>query len=117
MTIGEWLSGMVDFNLSEKTISAICFNRNVSADADAAVVGLRARELCLADVLMFLVTSSKNNSDEYVSDGGWQHKLATKNVEERAALQARAARLYRKWGCTEGIEDASSGMINIKAIY
>ena len=96
-TIEEWLTGMVDYNTPESAIKAILFNNGVTAGTAVASVAERERDLCLADLYMWLAASSSATSGEYVSDGGWQHQKANKNVVDRAGLRARALDLYTKW--------------------
>jgi hypothetical protein len=115
-TIEQWLMGMVDFNIPEATLKAILFNNNVKESSTVTSVQERERDLCLADLLMWLSSSSTATSGEYISDGGWQHQKSTKNVFDRAGLAARARALYLKWD-SEKAESAAASKITIKSIY
>lgn len=108
-TIDQWLGGMVDYNVPDATVRAILFNNGVEAGASASSVGQRERDLCLADLYMWLSSSSSSSTGEYVSDGGWQHQKAAKNVVDRAGLRQAAQRLYAKWGSDKAEESASGG--------
>lgn len=110
LTIEKWLSGMVDYNLPEATLMAILFNNGVTIGTPMESVTERQRELSLADVYMWLCTSSETKSGEYESDGGWQHQKSIKNVVDRSGLRARAMEIYKKWGS----EKAASSIGNIK---
>lgn len=98
LTIEQWLNGMVDFNVPEVTIASILLNNGVDSGISASNVPLRERELCLADLYIWLSASSTSTSGEYISDGGWQHQKANKTVVDRAGLRARALDIYKKWG-------------------
>ena len=115
-TIEQWLIGKVDFNVPEAAIKAILFDNQVSEGVSAADVDERERDLCLADLLMWLSSSSTATSGEYISDGGWQHQKANKVVVDRASLVARARELYKKWN-SEKAESVIGGKITIKSIY
>ena len=115
-TIEQWLVGMVDFNVPEATIKAILFNNKVTDGTPVSNVAEMKRDLCLADLLMWLSSSSTATSGEYISDGGWQHQKANKVVVDRASLVARARELYRKWS-SEKAESVIGGKITIKSIY
>ena len=114
-TIDQWLVGMVDFNVPEATIQAILFNNGVTSGTAVATVSERSKDLCLADLYMWLTTSSTATSGEYISDGGWQHQKANKVVVDRAGLRAAALRLYKKWGSEKA--EAAKGNVTIKKLY
>jgi hypothetical protein len=115
-TIEQSLVGMVDFNVPEATLKAILFNNEVQEGTPVTGVDERERDLCLADLLMWLSSSSTATSGEYISDGGWQHQKANKVVVDRASLVARAKALYAKWD-SEKAESVIGGKITIKSIY
>ena len=115
-TIEQWLQGKVDFNVPEAAIKAILFDNNVKDGTSVSSVQERERDLCLADLLMWLSSSSTATSGEYISDGGWQHQKSTKNVFDRSSLVARAKALYQKWN-PEKAESVVVSKITIKSIY
>lgn len=115
-TIEQWLKGMVDFNVPESAIKAILFNNNVTEGISASKATEKERDLCLADLLMWLSSSSTVTSGEVVSDGGWQHQQSNKNVFNRAGLVAKARALYLKWN-SEKAETAAGVKINLKSLY
>lgn len=115
LTIERWLVGMVDFNVPDTTIESILFNNGVTAGTAVASVDERSRDLCLADLYMWLTTSSAATSGEYVSDGGWQHQKSNKVVVDRAGLRANALRLYLKWNSPKA--DTAKGNVTIKKLY
>ena len=115
-TIETWLKGMVDFDVPAATIMAILFNNEVMQGAPMSDTTQKQRDLCLADLLMWLSSSSTSSSGEYISDGGWQHQKANKVVVDRASLVARARELYKKWN-SEKAESVIGGKITIKSIY
>ena len=115
-TIETWLLGMVDFDVPEATIMAILFNNEVSRGASVADTSEKERDLCLADLLMWLSSSSTASSGEYISDNGWSHQKSNKNVVDRAGLIARAKALYAKWN-SEKADSVVGSKITLKPIY
>lgn len=114
MTIEQWLTGSVDFNLSETNIQKVLFDRAVEAGTPAEAVSLRTRKLCYADILMFMVRSSVTTGGELISDGGWQHQKSAKNVFDRNALLDEANAIY---GLYEPESVVTTGRIKMKNLY
>ena len=115
-TIETWLKGMVDFDVPSETIMAILFNNKVSQGTPTTEVSEKERDLCLADLLMWLSSSSTASSGEYISDNGWSHQKSNKQVTDRAGLISRARELYAKWN-SEKANTAVGTRITVKAIY
>lgn len=115
-TIEAWLKGMVDYDLPDATLKSILFNNRVEVGTRVADVPEKQRDLCLADLLMWLASSSSATSGEYVSDGGWQHQKSNKNVVDRAGLRARAEQLYRKWNSPK-VSEIYAGKMVFKDLY
>lgn len=115
-TIETWLKGMVDFDVPSATIMAILFNNNVEQGASMTDISERERDLCLADLLMWLSSSSTSSSGEYISDGGWSHQKSAKQVVDRAGLIKRARELYAKWD-SDKAQSAEVMKVTIKPIY
>jgi hypothetical protein len=115
-TIETWLSGMVDFDVPQTTVMAILFNNEVPQGAPMQEVTEKQRDLCLADLLMWLSSSSTSSSGEYISDGGWSHQKSAKQVVDRAGLIKRAQELYAKWD-SDKAKTAVGSRIIIKSIY
>ena len=107
---------MVDFDVPEATISAILFNNGVTAGIQAANTSEKDRDLCLADLLMWLSSSSTSSTGEYISDNGWSHQKSAKQVVDRSGLIKRAQELYAKWN-SEKATTAVGTRIIIKSIY
>ena len=115
--IEDWLSGMVDFPVSDKTLSAILFNRGVANGALASDISLRDRELCYADLLIWMTTSSQTSSATIDSDGGWTHQESAKNVTDKNSLRAKALSIYKKYGDALAAEDVKVSKIRIRNLY
>jgi hypothetical protein len=75
----------------------------------------KQRDLCLADLLVWLSYSSTVSSASSDSDGGWKHTDAVKNVANRAALANRAKALYEKWNSPK-VSEVSVSRITFKTI-
>lgn len=115
-TIETWLRGMVDFDVPDATIMAILFNNEVASGTPVVSTLEMERDLCLADLLMWLSSSSTASSGEYISDGGWSHQKSNKQVVDRAGLIKRAQDLYLKWD-SDKATTAVGSKITIKSIY
>jgi len=115
LSIEQYLTGKVDFNVSEATLAAILFDRGVEAGSAVTVLTEKQRDLCLADLYMYLAVSSTSKSGEYESDGGWQRQRSAKNVVDRAALRAAAQDLYKKW--EDAKADLMTGKVKVSPIY
>lgn len=115
-TIETWLQGMVDFDVPQATIMAILFNNEVTSGTLVSSTSEKQRDLCLADLLMWLSSSSTSSSGEYISDGGWSHQKSNKQVVDRAGLIKRAQELYAKWD-SDKAKTAVGTKITFKPIY
>lgn len=115
-TFSRWLRGMVDYDIPADTIAAILFNNQVPEDALTSDVPERERDLCLADLLMWLSSSSKSSSGEIISDGGWSHQKSNKQVVDHLGLIKRAQALYAKWD-SDKAKSAVRATITVKPIY
>lgn len=115
LTIEQYLTGKVDFNVSEATLEAILYDRGVTRGTAITNVTEKQKDLCLADLYMYLAVSSTSKSGEYESDGGWQRQRSAKNVVDRAALREAARDLYDKWD--EKPVGVTSGKVVMKPIY
>lgn len=115
-TIETWLKGMVDFDVPSATIMAILFNNGVEQGTPMTSTSEKERDLCLADLLMWLSSSSTASSGEYISDGGWSHQKSNKQVVDRAGLIKRAQDLYAKWD-SDKAASAVGSRITVKPIY
>lgn len=115
-TIETWLKGMVDFDVPSATIMAILFNNEVEQGTSMTDVSEKQRDLCLADLLMWLSSSSTSSTGEYISDNGWSHQKSAKQVVDRAGLIRRAQDLYAKWN-SDKAKTAVGTKITYKPIY
>lgn len=115
-TIETWLRGMVDFDIPDATIMAILFNNEVTHGTPMQNTSEKQRDLCLADLLMWLSSSSTSSSGEYISDNGWSHQKSAKQVVDRAGLIRRAQELYAKWD-SDKAKTAVGSKIKVKPIY
>lgn len=108
-----WLSSHVDYDVPEKVLLRIFDDRGVDGNSSSAIVTQKQKDLCLADLYMWLAGSSTSSTGEYESDGGWQHQKSAKNVFDRGYFRALAERLYAKY------DEATSsvGKIVIKDLY
>ena len=114
--IETWLRGKVDYDIPDVTIMAILFDNEVAQGTDVSCTTEKQRDLCLADLLMWLSSSSTSNQGESISDNGWSHQKSAKQVTDRVGLRHRAQELYKKWDSEKA--KLTSGMkITFKSIY
>lgn len=115
MKIEQWLTGMVDFDVPSAALQAILINNRVNSGECVLNLTEKEKDLCLADLYMWLSASSTATKGEYISDGGWQHQKSNKTVVDRRGLREQARRLYAKWG-SEKAATAKMGM-RMKPLY
>ena len=115
-TIETWLRGKVDYDVPDSALMAILFDNEVAPGTSASSTSEKERDLCLADLLMWLSSSSTASSGEMISDGGWSHQKSNKQVADRAGLVSRARELYAKWN-SDKAKTAVGARITVKAIY
>lgn len=115
-TIEKWLRGKVDFDIPSEAITAILFENEVANGAHMQDVSEKQRDLCLADLLMWLSSSSIASSGEMISDNGWSHQKSAKQVVDRNGLIKRAQALYEKWD-SDKAKTAVGTKIIVKSIY
>lgn len=100
MLIGQYLRGFFAIDLTDATLASVLLRRGVSADAFIEDVSDKDRDVCLADLYIYMSTapSVKNNTED--SDGGWKHTEGGYQiaVADKRAFRAMAKRLYAKWG-------------------
>ncbi len=116
-SITDWLSGMVDFNVPDKTLKAILFNRGIESTDFAVSVSERSRQLCYADLLIWLTTTSQTSSGSLDSDGGWQHQESAKNITDKAGLRAKALAIYKKYGDSTAENVVVTSTVKIINLY
>lgn len=114
--IETWLRGKVDYDIPDVAIMAILFDNEVAQGTNMSDITERQRDLCLADLLMWLSSSSATTSGERISDGGWSHQKASKQVTDRESLIKRAQALYAKWD-PEKIKSAVGKKITLNTVY
>ncbi|MEZ3418350.1 MAG: hypothetical protein K1V99_03135 [Bacteroidales bacterium] len=115
-TIEQYLRGKVDYDTPAEALKAILFDNNVEAGAPVEQLDERTRDLCLADLLMWLSSTSTATSGEYISDGGWQQQKSNKNVFDRDGLRRRAMAIYAKWA-PEKSDAAKGNPVRMKPLY
>lgn len=115
-TIETWLRGKVDFDIPDATIMAILFDNEVPQGEPMNNTSEKQRDLCLADLLMWLSSSSISSSGEMISDNGWSHQKSAKQVVDRNGLIKRAQGLYAKWD-SDKAKTAVGAKITVKPIY
>lgn len=115
-TIETWLRGKVDFDVPSNAIMSILFDNEVANGSDMFDVSEKQRDLCLADLLMWLSSSSVASSGEIISDNGWSHQKSAKQVVDRENLIKRAHELYVKWN-SDKAKTAVGTKITLKPIY
>lgn len=115
-TIETWLKGKADFDVPSSAIMAILFDNGVAQGTLMQNTSEMQRDLCLADLLMWLSSSSTASSGEYISDNGWSHQKSNKQVVDRDGYRKRARALYKKWN-SDKADTAVGTKVTLKPIY
>ena len=113
LTLDQYLKGKVDYDIPEAALLSIMADRGINPGTPLTNVTEKDKDLSLADLYMWLASSSVSSTGEYESDGGWQHQRSTKNVFDRGYFKALANALYAKWG----IVTTTIGTIVMKNLY
>lgn len=99
-TVGEWLSGCVNFSVPDSTVDHICVTRGVESDLPyTAMVGpngdIDAR-LLKADLLMWMVRGPGKVNNTSDQDNGWAHSEGgyTLSEADKRRLLAEANAIY-----------------------
>lgn len=115
LTIEQYLSGKVDYNVPSEAIAAILADNGVEEGDLLGEIPLEARELCLADLYMWVATSSSQSGTESESDGGWSRTKASKVVTDKAWFRQLARDIYKKWGSDKAT--LAGGRMTMKDLY
>lgn len=99
-TVGDYISGCVNFEIPDETIRAKCFKRGINPDDSASETDSSTLDLLEADILVWIVygASSVNNTSD--SDNGWTHSGGGYQLtsEDKDRLLARANSIYSENG-------------------
>lgn len=114
MTIEQYLIGKVDFNVKPETLASLLFDRGIAEGANVTSLSQKQRDLVLADLYMFLATSSTSSSAEVESDSGYTKQTSARNVYDRGAYASMADALYEKWG---EVHYTSIAKMTLKRLY
>ena len=100
ITISEYISGRVAFEITEAALASIFFDRGINAWADASVVSEEKRQLCYADALMWGATLPSNGKRVEDADADWKHaETGVRTTEaERTLWRKMANDIYTKYG-------------------
>lgn len=100
ITISEYISGSVAFEITEAALAAILLNRGLDAGAKASTLTLRQRELCVADALSWGVTLPSTSKRVEDADAGWKHSEGGMSVSDSDKTEWRkmANAIYSKYG-------------------
>ena len=108
MTIEEYLYGCVGYPVGEDAVQTILVDREVESGSSISALDKRIKDLCKADLLMWLVTSPSVTGTTEDSNGVWKHREGgmEMSVSDKKHLTRQANRIYRMYG--EG--SVSTGM-------
>lgn len=73
MTIESYLSGSINFDISEDAIKVILADRNIADNTNITNLTTKEKELCKADLYMWVVTSPNRRGSVSDSDNSWSH--------------------------------------------
>lgn len=99
MTIEEYLIGSVNFEVTDDAISVILVDRNVQPNTDVSLLIERDKELCKADLYMWVASSPNRKGVVSDSDNSWSHSDGgfTLTDADKRTYVSLANLLYDKW--------------------
>lgn len=99
-TVGDWLSGCVNFAVSAETLKYICVNRGLSADTPYSdiVGGEFDIRLLKADLLKWIILGASKVNNTSDSDNGWSHSDGgyTLTEDDKKLLLEEANGIYEE---------------------
>lgn len=95
-TILDWLCDVVNFPVSEGAAKDILIERGVDPMALLPEVDKRDKDLCKADLYVWICTSPNRRGDTSDSDNSWAHKEGgyTLSADDKKRLMALANEIY-----------------------
>lgn len=72
-TIADYLYGSVNFDVPSEVIVKICLDRDIDYHSEAMNVEKSQRDLCKADLLVWMALGVSKRSNNVDSDNGWSH--------------------------------------------
>ena len=99
MTIEQYLSGTVNFDITEDALKVILIDRGVAENTEIALVAERDKELCKADLYMWIASSPNRKGSVSDSDNSWSHSdggFTLTDADKRAYISL-ANVIYEKW--------------------
>lgn len=73
VTLEEYLYGCVNIDVPREVIVRICLDRDIDFNEDAMSVEKSLRDLCKADLLVWMVMGVTRRGTVADSDNGWSH--------------------------------------------
>lgn len=100
ITISDYITGCVGFEITEAALASIFFNREVTVGVDASTLSLQTRELCIADAYRWGITLPSGSKRVEDADAGWKHNEAGSQITDadKAMWRKMANEIYTKYG-------------------
>ena len=95
-TIADYLLGCVDIDVPRETIVRICLDRDIDICENAADIDKNVRDLCKADLFVWMVTGVSRRGTVTDTDNGWTHSDGgfTFTDEDKARFLSMANKIY-----------------------
>lgn len=95
-TILDWICDIVNFPVSECAASDILVERGIDPKTDFQSVEKRDKDLCRADLYVWICTSPTRKGDNSDSDNSWEHKEGgyTLSEADKKRFMALANNIY-----------------------
>lgn len=95
-TVLDWLCDVVNFPVSVGAASDILIGRGVDPNVGINEVEKKDKDLCKADLYVWLCTSPTRRGDTQDSDNSWSHKEGgfTLSKDDKDRLMAMANNIY-----------------------
>lgn len=115
VTVREYLRGLVDNNIPDRTLVSMGIDRNIDMNADSTILTQQQKDLLYADLLIWKTTSLTSYQGEIDSDGGWSHQGERTSLsdQDRKYLERQAMSIYRRYNDAKARIGSTIRIINL----
>ena len=99
-TVKDYLIGCVNFDIPIEAVVRICLDREVDMNEDAMATEKSVRDLCKADLYVWIVLGVSRRGNNSDSDNGWSHTVGgfTLTEKDKEYLLKAANAIYEENG-------------------
>lgn len=99
-TIVDYLLGCVNMDIPEEAIVRICIDREVDINEDIELLEKKEKDLCKADLYVWMCLGVSKRGTVSDSDNGWSHSDGgyTLSADDKKLLLKAANSIYEEYG-------------------